>query len=142
MASDIILKTNDLEIKANNIRLISASNKDMGSINTSSGNIVLGGNGKDGDILLRDGKGDMRIHISSGIDSKIDTKTRFYVETKDAKMFLGGDNTDGVIRLLDKKGKEGIQINAGTGDILLSTIGSLVQKIEQLEKRLRKLETT
>ena len=144
--TDIVLNTRELVFTADNIRLKSTFGKDMGTLGISSGNFILGGVSGDGDLFLRDKKNDMRVHVSGGEDSSVNARTRFYVNAKKASMFLGRDGEDGNLKILDKAGKAAIQLDAKngaislTGDIMFKTIGSLLKKIESLEKRIKKLE--
>lgn len=141
MPSDIVITSNDLELKANSIHLTNIDNKKIGSLTPIDGNLTLGGNGADGDVLLKDSDGNIRIHISSGVDPNVNSKVRFLLDTGKAAMFLGRNGVDGNFNLLNKQGSPTIQLNASSGDIILETIGSLVKKIQDLEKRIQDLES-
>ena len=77
--------------------VITFNDTEVARIDASSGNLTLGAEGRDGDIVLRDKAGNNRIHLSAA-----------------AQLFLGARGQDGNLIVRDKHG-DTVFINGDNG---------------------------
>ena len=79
------------------------------------GNLRLGGNSADGDLLMHDESNERRVHINSGSGPRIATSVRVYIDGAQGNIRLGGDGADGDLVLRDGSDKSLIHLDAGAG---------------------------
>lgn len=119
------------------------------------GNAVIGGNGKDGDLVLRNETGETMLHFSSGLGVEgnhvhrtVAINARFKYLASTGVLELRGP-LGGRQQLFDSAGTRKIDLNGQDGkghfmDVQLSQgtdyIPSLLAKIKQLETRIAALE--
>lgn len=115
------------------------------SINSDTGNIFAGGDGNDGDVVLRTSNGDDRVRIDggggniwlggNGADGDIvifrgsgDNVTldeaSIHLDGEGANYFAGGNGADGDIVLRASDGSDRIRLDAGGGNIWLGGNGA------------------
>lgn len=116
-------------------------------LDTEDAVVVLGGDGEDGGVLVRNGTDVDRIHLDGGGGGPSDaTHVRIHADGELGSISLGGDGQAGELMLRDGEGAETIRIDGASGDISLraadaaETIGSLEGKIADLERRIEDLE--
>jgi len=93
-----------MKTESNQILLKNKSSKATIDLNGENGNLVLGGNGAEGDLALRDAAGKQTIHLDGG----------------GGNLTLGGQGHEGDIGLLNKAGKQTIHFDGGNGDIIVN----------------------
>jgi hypothetical protein len=119
------------------------------------GNVVVGGNGRDGDLLLRNEQGQVMVHMTSGFAGEGNTVNR--IVTPDARLRYNATlsllqmngPSGGRLQICDSNNAIKIDLNGFDGkatfaDIRLgqgtAAITSLLDKIRQLEARIAALE--
>ena len=140
--SDIRLDGDEVEILCKRTRLVHRGETKV-DLHPEGGNLTLGGHGSEGDVILKDGQTDTRIHMdaSSGVPVGGD-KLRVFVDGKRAKLRLGGDRRAGRVSVADGDGTETIRLDGDETEVvvdgrpLLETIERLESRIEQLENQL------
>jgi hypothetical protein len=115
------------------------------SLNSTTGNIIAGGNGADGDIVLKEGTGQNRIRLdanggnawlggngadgdlvlfpSSGDNATLSQAT-IHLDGQQANMFAGGNGADGDIVLKEGTGQNRIRLDANGGNTWLGGNGA------------------
>jgi hypothetical protein len=115
------------------------------SIDSENGNIFAGGDGNDGDLVLRgnDGKdrirldagdgniwlggngtdGDLVLFRTSGNNTSLDQAT-IHLDGQDANIWLGGQGADGDIVMRGPEGQDRIRLDAAGGNIWLGGNGA------------------
>jgi len=86
--------------------MMNKEGKETIHVDGGRGNLLLGGNGSEGDIALRDAEGKRTIHLDGG----------------GGNLTLGGQGHQGDITLLDLQGKETIHFDGGNGDIIVNGV--------------------
>jgi len=103
MPADIILNQTDIEI-VENVRLTRETGRAHSILlDSENGNIVLGGDGRDGDLILKNRGGEATILLSG--DS--------------ANVNMGGNGQDGDLVLKDSVGNPTIHLNGSGGNLHL-----------------------
>jgi hypothetical protein len=86
-------------------------------LDTEEGNIVLGGDERDGDIRMRDGSDTERVHLDTGAPKAVDREhVRVYVDGREGNLTLGShgvDGRDGDLRMRDGDGIERVHLDTG-----------------------------
>lgn len=123
-------------------------------VDGTSGNMILGGGGQDGDLLLRNHQGEVTAHISGQVGR--DANGLGYYPYSSAKMrfdaglgtYEFGGLAGGQLKVKNNAGTVKITLNGhtGKGDFIDLEIGegtrrisSLLNKIEELENRISQL---
>jgi hypothetical protein len=117
-----VLMPTDLVLADRSIRLIGnfvdAVMSDDGPVtirlDPNAANMTIGGEKIDGDLLLKDEANDVRVHLSAG---------------------GGGQHPASRVTIDGRQGTITLK-----GDLVLASIGSLVAKIQDLERRIAELE--
>lgn len=116
--SDLVLKSNPRGESV--IHLDAGSSSAVSGVRIyadgRNGNLFLGGNGAEGDLALRNGRGDNRIHLDSSGDNLGDSPARIYADGRRGNIWLGGNGADGDVVLKSDAGKEYIHFDASDGD--------------------------
>ncbi|MFC2014816.1 ester cyclase [Chloroflexota bacterium] len=115
------------------------------SLDSNSGNIFAGGDGADGDIVLKDGTNQNRIRLDAGGgnawlggngadgdlvlfrnsgDNETLSQATIHLDGQQGNIFAGGDGADGDIVLKDGTGQNRIRLDAGGGNIWLGGNGA------------------
>lgn len=115
------------------------------SINSDTGNIFAGGDGNDGDVVLRATNGDDRVRIDGGGgniwlggngadgdlvifrgsgDNVTLDEASIHLDGEGANYFAGGNGADGDIVLRGAEGSDRIRLDAGGGNIWLGGNGA------------------
>ena len=115
------------------------------SINSDTGNIFAGGDGNDGDVVLRANNGDDRVRIDGGGgniwlggngadgdlvifrgsgDNVTLDEASIHLDGEGANYFAGGNGADGDIVLRASDGSDRIRLDAGGGNIWLGGNGA------------------
>jgi hypothetical protein len=89
------------------VRVLNADGNETIHVRGGNGNIILGGNGQDGDVSVLNEDGNETIHLSG------DT----------GKIILGGNGQSGDVSVLNKDGNETIRLSGDTGNIVLGCKG-------------------
>lgn len=94
----------------NGIMLKDSGGKVRISLNASAGDVIVGGNGKDGNLIIRDKEGNQVAEILVGLIrlSSPDGKQRFFVDQLGANLVIGGNGADGDISILPANSPAGI----------------------------------
>lgn len=111
MASDIILNDDDVEIVGRGVRLKADESREQQlSLDSVHGNIWLGGDKQDGDLVLMDGDGVQRVHLDA-TRGRIDDNVRVYLGGGDGTIQIGGEGQSGDLLIKDdeRKRKIGVQ---------------------------------
>lgn len=113
-------------------------------LHPEGGNATFGGNGAEGDLILRDGESNTRIHVDASSGSPVGgERLRMYFDGRNAKATLGGDSRGGQVVLRDEKGRDTVRLDGERSDVvvdgraLLETIDALEARIEELETQLQ-----
>ena len=123
MPADIILNSDDIEI-VENVRLTRSKGRDHTILlESSNGNIYLGGDGRDGDLVLKDNDDQERIHLDAHHASPSSAHVRIYLDGRNGNLSLGGDDADGDVLLKDENGDVIVHIDAGSGNVYLGGSG-------------------
>lgn len=131
------------------------------SIDDSNGNIIAGGGGSDGDLVLRAGNGTNRFRLdarggnmwvggngndgdavlfaASG-DNQTLAQATIHLDGAGGNAFLGGNGTDGDVVLRSTAGEDRIHLDAGGGNAFLGgngADGDLVLRSDEGQDRMR-----
>jgi hypothetical protein len=115
-------------------------------LDTEAGNVVLGGDERDGDVRMRDRTDTERIHLDTGPPTAVDREhVRVYVDGREGTISLGADGAAGTVAVRDGDGDPRLVLDGGAGDVRLDLAGdgateSLGDVIRDLERRLADLE--
>lgn len=113
---------------------------DQPTVNLSgnAANLWLGGGGVDGDVVVRDQNGEERVHLNGGTHGNADPDhVRAFIDGQNGLITLGGDGTSGKITL---RGHNDQVMTILPNEILVPGVGLLINKIQNLERRLEVLE--
>jgi hypothetical protein len=102
------------------ILIRNSSGEETGRIDGGTGNLSLGGNNSDGDVLLRNNDGDTRIHFSAGGGAAVST-SRAHINGGTGNLSLGGNDSDGDVLLRGNAGNTRIHLSAGGGAAVSSS---------------------
>ena len=111
-------------------------------LDTEEGNVVLGGDERDGDIRMRDGTDTERIHLDTGAPIAVDREhVRIRLDGREGTLLLGADGTSGTVEIRDGDGGERLVLDGEAGDVRLDLVGdgttkSLRARIGELERRI------
>ncbi len=115
------------------------------SINSDTGNIFAGGDGSDGDLVLRDNSGQNRIRLDAGGgnawlggngadgdlvmfrasgNNSSTANASIHIDGNGGNFFAGGDGADGDIVLRGSTGQNRIRLDAGGGNAWLGGNGA------------------
>ncbi len=115
------------------------------SINSANGNIVAGGDGSDGDLVLRSNDGQDRIHLDAdggnawlggnGADGDLVlfpndgdntslARATIHLDGAGGNIFAGGRGTDGDVVLRNENGQDRIRLDAGGGNMWVGGNGA------------------
>ena len=97
------------------------------TLDANGGNLTLGGNGTDGDLILKDNAGTTRIHIDPGNHTiKIrDASNNLIAELgRNGNLRLGGGPHDGDIEMYRNNGQRSIHIDAQGGNMWVGGNGA------------------
>ena len=98
--SDVILTETGLELIGAEIRVRSSSGETI-VLSVNDGNLVLGGDGRDGDLMLTDRAGAVTIALNG----------------ESGAMHLGGSGEDGDLTVRDAQFKQTVHLDGRTGDL-------------------------
>jgi len=87
--------------------VLSFNGEVIARVDVSKGNLTLGGQGRDGDLVIKDSDGATRIHMNG----------------RKAQLFLGADGHDGNLILRNKEGRNTVFANGDPGKMQLGTNG-------------------
>jgi len=118
--------------------ILSFEGKVIARIHVSSGNLTLGGEGRDGDIFLRDKDGNTQIELNAdkgqlflgarGHDGNLIIRDKvgrdtIFINGDPGRIDVGVDGQDGDIRVRDSAGRDTVRINGEKGQLFLGTDG-------------------
>ncbi len=117
------------------------------------GNMTLGGDGTDGDVMLRNGAGDPMVHISGGTDRDANMSQMVHSSAKlkmnaTVGLYNFGGVFGGQMNIEDRTGKTRVNLNGANGTARLTDIRldgpngltSLKQELADLRARIEELE--
>lgn len=115
--SDIVFVDDEIDV-VGRVRLRRRrDNPETLLLDTEEGNVVLGGDERDGDLRMRDGTDTERIHLDTGAPKAVDREhVRIYVDGREGNITLGShgsDGRDGDLRMRDGDGTERIHLDTG-----------------------------
>jgi hypothetical protein len=115
--SDIVFVDDEIDV-VGRVRLRRRrDNPETLLLDTEEGNVVLGGDERDGDLRMRDGTDTERIHLDTGAPKAVDREhVRVYVDGREGNLTLGSrgaDGRDGDLRMRDGDGTERIHLDTG-----------------------------
>ena len=96
-------------------------------LDAQNGNLTLGNHGQDGDVVLKDGAGQNRIHLDPGnhtIKMFNSDGTLLAELGRNGNIRLGGGNHDGDIEMYNNAEKRTIHADAGGGNLWLGGHGT------------------
>lgn len=115
MPSDIILNDDDINVIGNVFLKAEKSRPQRISLDTAYGNIWLGGDGADGDLVLNAGDGTQRVHIDATRGS-VDPHVRAYIGGAEGSFLLGGDGEDGELSIKDFENRKTVDVKTDTAE--------------------------
>lgn len=101
--SDVILGENDLELVADRVQMRNAAGE-TATFGVQHGNLTLGGDGRDGDLLLLDRAGQVTIALNG----------------ESGAVHLGGPGEDGDLVLRDAAFRQTAHIDGARGDVTVT----------------------
>lgn len=144
--SDIVFVDDEIDV-VGRVRLRRRrDNPETLHLDTEEGNVVLGGDERDGEIRMRDGMDTERIHLDTGGPKAVDDDSvRIRLDGREGTLLLGADGASGTVEVRDGNGDERLVIDGDAGDVRLDlggdgTIESLRERIGELEGRIADLE--
>jgi hypothetical protein len=119
------------EIGSGTVKLLSKNGNTVVSLGSDNPNLLLGGDGQDGDVKLRNASGDTRIHLDASTgDSPSDTAS-VYVDGNNASITLGTNSKNGDLILKDGDGNTRLHAKSNTPSIkLMKTNGDVTVLID------------
>jgi len=106
------------------MRIKNAAGDTLFLLNSSNAGLYVGGKGNEGDLVLRDGAVNERIHLSAGDgDMRVRDsagETLFLFDSQYAALYIGGAGNEGDVIVRNDDGNETIRLNGGNGDIILT----------------------
>ncbi len=144
--SDIVFVDDEIDV-VGRVRLRRRrDNPETLLLDTEEGNVVLGGDERDGDLRMRDGDGTERIHLDTGAPKAVDREhVRIRLDGRDGTLVLGADGVAGAAEVRDGDGRTRLVVDGEAGDVRLDFAGdgtteSLRARIATLERRIADLE--
>ncbi|WP_435158765.1 hypothetical protein [Haladaptatus sp. DFWS20] len=116
--SDILLTENGIELIGDFRLKHDRDGTETGRFDSEGGNLRLGGNGHDGDLVLSNAANNETIHLdgdAQNIRIKRPTGEKFVELGRHGNLDLGGGGLDGDIVLRDESGEERIHLDAAHG---------------------------
>ena len=109
-------------------------------LHPEGGNATFGGNGAEGDLILRDGDGNTRIHVDAGSGSPVGgDRLRLYFDGRRANARFGGDGQGARVVLRNGRGRDTIRLDGEQSDVIVNG-RALRETVEMLEERIEHLE--
>ncbi|MGB7489280.1 MAG: hypothetical protein WBN62_03010, partial [Thermoanaerobaculia bacterium] len=103
------------------IRVKDAAGNTLFHFDSTYAALYLGGQGNEGDLVVRDGANKERIKLDGGEGDvwvkNAAGKTLFHFDSKYAALYLGGQGNEGDLIVRDEANKERIKLDGGQGDI-------------------------
>jgi hypothetical protein len=101
-----------------------ASGKTLFHFDSTYAALFLGGQGNEGDLIVRDGANKQRIKLDGGEGDiwvkDASGKTLFHFDSTYAALHLGGQGNEGDLIVRNDAGNQTIKLDGGSGDIILS----------------------
>lgn len=109
----------------------SAAGKLLFHFDSTYAALWLGGQGNEGDLIVRDGANKERIKLDGG-EGDIWVKDAsgnllFHFDSQFAALYLGGSGNEGDLVVRDEAGNQTIKLDGGQGDIILSNADAAEQ---------------
>jgi len=106
---------------AGDVRVKDAAGNTLFHFDSSQAALYLGGQGNEGDLVVRDGANKERIKLDSGKGDvwvkNAAGKTLFHFDSTYAALYLGGQGNEGDLVVRDGANKERIKLDGGQGDV-------------------------
>lgn len=120
MATDIILTDEEVQLVGPVGGRARTDSANTIALDPKNGNLRLGGGQTDGDLLMEDEEGNLRVHLSAGKDRQRDT-LHVLLDGGRANLTLGGADQDGDLMLANGAGEPTVHLSGGAGGRFGST---------------------
>jgi hypothetical protein len=144
--SDIVFVDDEIDV-VGRVRLRRRrDNPETLLLDTEEGNVVLGGDERDGDLRMRDEAGVERVHLDAGAPNAVDREhVRIRLDGREGALRLGADGVAGTVEVRDGDAQKRLVVDGEAGDVRLDLAGngtteSLRARITDLERRIADLE--